>query len=331
MIDFDGGTADGAVGLDAAGRARHEAAQFHFRFRHDLDPRRLAAGDEFVDLTECARMKRGLAMIDGPQHQIGRALQRRTIRGNAGRRARLADKAAVGLSVFVHAVAAQRQERGAINDLALACIEPAQERTAAVEFVAEVFIPIIDAMIGNTAQHGMAHVSSAAVLDIKADRIAAARIANQGDARGARACFQFLDGVCEFTALVLGRGAIFLLDLVVGPRQGIGEVDRKHPLARHAVRFHPPHRGDPQRRMVAIAVHEQDRRDLAGPRRRGLGERRKAKIPGQQRQGPGTPKQRSSRHSHDDLPLCFQSFSYIAKARKAPLGTGQDGMFAGIN
>ena len=60
-------------------------------------------------------------------------------------------------------------------------------------------------------------------------------------------------------ALVFGRGTVRLLDPVVGARQRIGEIDRKHPLAGHAIGFHPPHRGDPQRRVVAIAVHEQDR------------------------------------------------------------------------
>jgi hypothetical protein len=40
----------------------------------NLDPRRFTAGDEFVDLAECTRMKRGLAMIDGAKHEIGRAL-----------------------------------------------------------------------------------------------------------------------------------------------------------------------------------------------------------------------------------------------------------------
>ena len=72
-----------------------------------VDARRLAAGDEFIDLAERARMKRGLAMIERAEHEIGRALQRRAFGGDAGRRARLADEAAVGLRIFVDAVAAQ--------------------------------------------------------------------------------------------------------------------------------------------------------------------------------------------------------------------------------
>jgi hypothetical protein len=76
------------------------------RFRHNLDPRRLAAGNELVDLAERARAICGLAMIDRTQHEIGRALQGRPFRRDPGRRARLADEAAVGLRIFVDAVAA---------------------------------------------------------------------------------------------------------------------------------------------------------------------------------------------------------------------------------
>jgi len=44
----------------------------------------------------------------------------------------------------------------------------------------EAFVPHIGAVVGNAAQHGVAHVTTAAALDIIADRIAAARIADQG-------------------------------------------------------------------------------------------------------------------------------------------------------
>ena len=106
-------------------------------FRRDRDPLRLAAGDEFVDLAEGARMERDLAMIERAEHQIGGALSAGPSDGDAGRRARLADEAAVGLGVFVDAVAAQRQERGARRHFAVALVQPAQERAAAVELAAE--------------------------------------------------------------------------------------------------------------------------------------------------------------------------------------------------
>ena len=77
--------------------------------------------------------------------------------------------------------------------------------------------------------------------------------------------------VAEFAALVFRGRAVRLLDLVVGPRQRIGEIDRQHPVARNTVRFHPPQRGDPQCGMVAIAMHEQDGRNL----RRARGSRRR--------------------------------------------------------
>jgi hypothetical protein len=257
-----------------------------FASRHDLDALGFAARDEFVDLAERARRIRRLAMIDRAQHQIGGALQRRAIRRHAGRYARFADEAAVSLRKFVVAIAAQGQERGAVSHFVFTRVQAAQERTATVELAAEAFVPYVDAVVGNAAQHGVADVSAAAVLDIIADRIAAARIADQRYPCRTRPALQFLDGVGELAALVFGRRAVGLLHLVIGPRQGIGKIDRKHPLARHAVGFHPPQRSDPQRRVIAIAMHEQDRRHFrgGGRSRRGLRKSLESKGAGQQRQ-----------------------------------------------
>src|SRR3981189_1657601 len=87
----------------------------------------------------------------------------------------------------------------------------------------------------------MTDIGAAAILDIATDRIAAARITDQRDPRRTGAALQFLDRVGKFTALVLDRGAIGLLHLFVGARKRIGEIDREHPIARHAVRFHSLH------------------------------------------------------------------------------------------
>ena len=97
-------------------------------------------------------------MVDRAEHEIGGAFQRRTFRRDAGRHARLADEAAIGLGVFVHAVAAQGQERRTRRHLAVTLIQAAQERPAAVELVAEIFVPGINAVIGNAAQHGVADI-----------------------------------------------------------------------------------------------------------------------------------------------------------------------------
>ena len=155
-IDFDRRAGYRTVGDHAARRARHQPAQFDFRFRHDLDARRLPPCDEFVDLAKRARMKRDLAMIERAEHEIGRALQRRAVRCHAGRRARLADEAPVGLRKFVDAVAAQGEERRARRHLALALVQAAQERAAAVELAAQTIVPIIDAVVWErrTAPHG---------------------------------------------------------------------------------------------------------------------------------------------------------------------------------
>ncbi len=234
-------------------------------------------------------MIRRLAMVDRAEHQIGCALQRRSLCRDAGGRAGLADKTAIGLREFVHAIAAQRQERDARRHLAFALIEPAQERTATIVLAAEIVVPIKDAVVGRAAQHGVADVRNPAVLDIIANAIAAARTANESHARRAGAALQFLDGVSELAALVLRRGFVRLRLGIVGSRQGIGEIDREHPLARDPVRFHPPQRRDPQGRVVAMAMGEQDRRNFAGARggRWCLRKSRKPEAAGCQRQGSG--------------------------------------------
>src|SRR6185312_5324638 len=59
-----------------------------------------------------------------------------------------------------------------------------------------------------------------------------------------------------------------------------------HPLVRHAVAFHAPERRHPQRRIIAIAMDEQDRRNLGVPglRRRGLREGARDEMSGRQGQ-----------------------------------------------
>src|SRR5439155_9361067 len=146
-------------------------------------------------------------MIERAEHEVGRALQRRAVRCHAGRAARLADKPPVGLRIFVDTVAAQREERRARRHLALALVQATQERAAAVELAAKPLVPFIDAMVGNAAQHRVADIGAAAIPDVIADRIAAARIADERDALRAGATLQFLEGLAELTALVFGRGA----------------------------------------------------------------------------------------------------------------------------
>ncbi|MGY4317279.1 hypothetical protein ACVWW1_006606 [Bradyrhizobium sp. JR3.5] len=152
----------------------------------------------------------------------------------------------------------------------------------------------------------MADVAAATIFDVVADRIAAARISDQRDTRGAALLLQLPDRLGELAALILGRGAVGLLDLVVRARQGIGEIDRGHALARHAVGFHPPERRQPERRVIAIAMHEQDRRDVAGGRRLGQGrpnqgrlsQARDGKTAGQQGQRAGPLQNCSPRQRH---------------------------------
>src|SRR5204862_1559638 len=144
------------------------------------------------------------------------------------------------------------------------------KRTAAVELVIEPAFPVIDAVVGNAAQDGVADIGSPAIFDVAANRVAAPRIANQSHARGAGVAFQLLDSLAEFSALVFARGFVWLRLGVVGTCQWICKIDRKHAVARNSVGFHSPERSHPHRCVVAIAVYEQNRRNsnsaLAGGR-----------------------------------------------------------------
>src|SRR5205085_11233546 len=103
--------------------------------------------------------------------------------------------------------------------------------------------------------------ASSAIFALAANRVAAARIANQSHARGTGAAFQLLGRLAELSALVFARGFVWLRLGIVRTRQWIRKIDRKHALARNSVGFHSPERRHPQRCVVAVAVREQNRRN----------------------------------------------------------------------
>src|SRR5690606_38989055 len=69
-----------------------------------------------------------------------------------------------------------------------------------------------------------------------------------------------IDLLRQMTQLLFsGRAAGLRLRVVVA-RFRVREIDRVQPIARPAVRFEAPERRRPDRRVVAVAVHEDDRR-----------------------------------------------------------------------
>jgi hypothetical protein len=226
-----------------------------------------------------------------------------------GRRSRLAGKAAVRLGVFVGAVAAQGQERGAVGHLrAFAAIQLPQERAAAIELAAGIVAPGVDAVIGHAAQHRMADVGGAAVPDVAAHGVATPRIGHQGDARSPGAALQLGNGLAEFAALLRGGGTVRLLHGVVAPRQRVGEIDRHQAVARHAVGFHAPELRHPERGVIAVAMHEQDRRHVgrgSGGGGSGLGRGLRGQRICRQRQRRCSQQDRSPRHHHATSRIVF--------------------------
>src|SRR5258708_12174019 len=89
-------------------------------------------------------------------------------------------------------------------------MEPAEDGTAAVELGAEIVVPREEGVIRHATQHGVADVAAAAVLDIAANRVATARLADESHARRSGAAIPFLDSVTDLPALVLGRGFVRL-------------------------------------------------------------------------------------------------------------------------
>ena len=123
-IDLDLRALDRPVGRRAANDARHPPVQDDFRLGRDGDARRLAAGDEAVNLGEGDRAQSRVAMVDLAEQDVRRAFQRRSIGGYVERHARLVeDNSAVRLRVEVEAIAAQSQERNPRRHFRVASIE----------------------------------------------------------------------------------------------------------------------------------------------------------------------------------------------------------------
>jgi hypothetical protein len=81
----------------------------------------------------------------------------------------------------------------------------------------------------------------------------------------------FLDPGGERRALLRRRRAVRLRLGVVAAREWIGKIHGVQELRRVAIRLEAPQHGGPQRRAVAIAVHEQHRGQVAARRERRAG------------------------------------------------------------
>ena len=230
-------------------------------------------------------------MINFSQQNIGRALQRRPIGGDIGGRAGKADETPVRLRIEIKTVAAQRQERHVGRHLAGARIEPRQERAAAVIFAARQRIDGEHAMIGRTAKHRVADVFRMS-RDIAARRIAAARQRDDGDLARAGLRFHIVDESSELAQLVLGGGAVGLRLRIVVARLRVSEVDREQTIARIIIALEAPEDCLPDRRRVAVAMHEDDRN------RRLILREGRARKPGESKRGGPLHHAAAIQHNH---------------------------------
>ena len=201
-------------------------------------------------------------MVQPVEDDVARAAQLGGVVADARGLARRADEAAVGLGVLVVLVGADRHHLDAGNEIVRPRIEILEEREGAVELAADQQgVGDHDALVGRAAEHGVAHIfRAAAVLEVAADGIAAARRADQRHLAPARRLHDLRHEGGELLHLVLGRGAEGLGLGIVAPRVGIGEIDGEELVTLVAVGLETPDVVDPERARIAVAVHEHDRR-----------------------------------------------------------------------
>ena len=74
--------------------------------------------------------------------------------------------------------------------------------------------------------------------------------------RSVRPLLYELDRSRQFAKLILRRGPVRLRGAVIIPRHRIGEVDGMQPIAGIAVALKAPKGREPDRRLIAVAMHE---------------------------------------------------------------------------
>src|SRR5260370_5944142 len=137
-----------------------------------------------------------------------------------------------------------------------------EEREGAVEpAAARLWVGDDDAVVGRATEHGMAAIfGAAAIVEVAADGIAAARRADQRHLAPARRLHDLRHEGSELLHLVIGRRPERLRLGIVAPRVGVGEIDGEDLIALVAVGLETPDVVDPERARIAVAVHEHDRR-----------------------------------------------------------------------
>ena len=294
-VDLDRRAGQGQVRRKAADQvvqtqARHLAVEHHAGFGCDGQRGGGLAGDEAVGRVERLRAERGFAVVDAVDHDIGGALQFGAGKGHVGRCAFGAYPHAVGLGELVVVGRPNGQPLHAGRDLvavrAFRCVQRHQERAGPVEFVAGAVGNIgPHTVVRRAAEDGVRHLGgAAAVSNVVAHRVAAARVGKQHHFRGAGGFQHLVDFGRQELHVLGGRGAAVLRLGVVVARQRVRHVDGMQPFARPAVRLEPPQRGGPQRGGVAVAVHEDDGRRRAGRRHASAGAQQGRCGQGQQAQ-----------------------------------------------
>src|SRR3989344_5316522 len=188
------------------------AVEHHLLFSRNGGDLWCLAGDEAVGCFKRSGGVRRLAVVDARNHHVGGALEFGACGGHVGGLAFLAYPQTVGLGELVVVVRADRHPfHGAAHLVArrvLGSIQRFEERARARELVAfsePRYRP--HAVVGRAAEDRVAHrLIAAAVVDVVADGVAAARVAHQYHLACTRGLEHLVHFGLEVGHVLCGRG-----------------------------------------------------------------------------------------------------------------------------
>jgi len=172
-------------------------------------------------------------------------------------------------------------------------------------------------MIGNAAQHGVADIRSPAVFGVAREsncrRVNCPQAATRARRCGASKSLMASPSSRRWSSVEDRFGCATVSSVRAS---GSVKLMANRRFAGDAVGFHSPQRRHPQRRLLAIAMKEQDRRNLrgAGRGRAGLRGSAESETVGHRRQHCGALQNPAAIGSFCDLPLSFSTLAVLRRS-----------------